>query len=66
MSGMRARAARQGQSTLEMCLALAVIIAALVGMFVILRGAIAGRWRGAADTFGHGLQYEAGVTTVVQ
>jgi hypothetical protein len=49
-----------GQSTLELCLGLAVILLALMGMFFVLRGAIGGRWKSVGDTFGHGMQYAPG------
>lgn len=51
-----------GQSALEFCLGFAVVLLAIVGMFFVIRGAIGGRWKTAGDTFGHGMQYEPGVT----
>jgi len=51
-----------GQSALEFCLGFAVVVLAIVGMFYVIRGAVAGRWKAVGDELGHGMQYEPGVT----
>lgn len=54
----------RGQGTVEYAVLIAVTVAALVGMSVYTKRALAGRWRAVGDTFGYGRQYEPGVTTV--
>lgn len=49
---------RRGSLAIEYTVLIAVVVAALVGMQVYVRRAICGRWRAAADSFGHGRQYE--------
>jgi len=56
------RQKRKGALAIEYAVLVAIVVAALVGMQVYIRRAICGRWREAADTFGHGRQYEPGVT----
>ena len=41
-----------------------IVAAAVVGMAVYTRRALCGKWREMADMFGHGRQYEEGVTVV--
>ena len=41
-----------------------MMIAAVLGMSIYVKRALEGRWRQVGDTFGHGRQYEPGVTTV--
>lgn len=53
---------RRGSLAIEYTVLIAIVVAALVGMQVYVRRAICGRWRAAADTFGHGRQYEPGMT----
>lgn len=53
---------RKGGLMLEYTVLAAIVIASLLSMHVYLRRAISGRWRQAADTFGHGRQYEPGGT----
>ena len=49
---------QKGALTIEYAVLVAIVVAALIGMQVYMRRAICGRWREAADTFGHGRQYE--------
>lgn len=55
---------RRAYSTLEYMLFTMIIIAALLGMSMYLVSALGGKWRGVGDTFGHGRQYEPGVTKI--
>ena len=55
---------RQGGFTVEYAVVVVVVIAALLGMAVMVKRGLAGRWRSVGDTFGHGRQYEPGVTTI--
>ena len=55
---------RQGRFTIEYAVLIAVAAAAFVSMAVYVKRGLAGRWQEAADAFGHGRQYEPGVTTV--
>lgn len=59
---MTAARGRRGQSTLEFCMGFVIVLLALVGMFLVIKGAISGRWRSVGDTLGQGMQYEPGVT----
>lgn len=49
---------RHGAFSIEYAVLVVVVVAAVVGMAVYLKRAFSGRWRDAADTFGHGRQYE--------
>ena len=49
---------RRGSYLLEYAVVTVVVTAALIGMAVYARRALSGKWRQAADTFGHGKQYE--------
>ena len=49
---------RRGSLAIEYTVLIAIVVAALLGMQVYVKRAICGRWRAAADTFGHGRQYE--------
>jgi len=49
---------RRGQSTVETAILMAAVVLALVAFFTFLRNAVASRFKGGADAFGHGLQYE--------
>ena len=51
-----------GQSVIEYAVLIAVVVAALAAMAVYTKRALNGRWRGVGDAFGHGRQYEPGVT----
>ncbi|MBU3934118.1 MAG: hypothetical protein KKH11_05585 [Candidatus Omnitrophica bacterium] len=53
---------RKGSLAIEYAVLVAIVVVALLGMQVYIRRALCGRWREAADTFGHGRQYEPGVT----
>jgi hypothetical protein len=55
---------RKAQSLIEHSTLIAVLVAALVGMFIYLRFSLQGRIRETADVFGRGEQYELNVTTV--
>lgn len=52
----------RGFTTVELCILLIVTILAFAAIRRPLVSAIAGRWKQTADIFGHGLQYEPGVT----
>jgi len=54
----------QGQSAIEYAVLAAIVAAALVGMSVYTKRALAGKWRAVGDTFGYGRQYEPGITVV--
>ncbi|MDP3723311.1 MAG: hypothetical protein Q8R91_07435 [Candidatus Omnitrophota bacterium] len=43
---------------------IAILAAALVGVAVYAKRALAGKWRQVGDTFGFGRQYERCVTTI--
>lgn len=56
---------RRGVSMVEYAILLLVITAALITMAIYLKRAFSGRWKKAFDdTFGHGRQYEEGVTRI--
>ena len=55
----------KGVLTIEYTLLIVVAIAAFIGMAVYAKRAICSKWRQAGDSFGHGRQYEPGVTTVI-
>ena len=55
---MHADKKTKGSLTIEYAILIAIVVAALIGMQDYVRRAICGRWRAAADTFGHGRQYE--------
>ena len=48
---------RKAQNTVEYAMLIGIVIAALIGMSVYFRNAVAGKWRESADTFGHGRLY---------
>jgi len=49
---------KRGQSAIEYAVLIAVVAAALVGMSVYTKRALAGKWRGVGDSFGYGRQYD--------
>lgn len=49
--------------SIEFALLIAIVVVALLGMSVYLKRSLYGKWRGAADSFGFGRQYEPGVTS---
>ena len=49
---------RRGSLTIEQAVLIVALVAALVGMAVYVRRALAGKWRIVGDTFGYGRQYE--------
>jgi len=55
---------KKAQSFLEYAFLIAVIVAALIGMFFYISYAVRGKYRESTDVFGQGEQYEPGVTTV--
>ncbi len=55
---------QRGSMTLEYAVLTAVAIAALIGMSVVMLRALNGRFRQVGDQFGHGRQYQPGVTVV--
>ena len=55
---------RKGQATIEHAVLTAVLVAALLGMAIVTKRAVMGRWRTVGDSFGSGRQYEPGVTRV--
>ena len=59
---MKTAKKRKGALAIEYAVLVAGVVAALLGMQTYIKRAICGRWRAAADTFGHGRQYEPGVT----
>lgn len=48
----------RGQSTIEQALVFLAIGAALLIFFQFLRTSVSTRFKGGADTFGHGLLYD--------
>ena len=50
--------ARRGSLTIEHAVLIIIVAAALAGMAVYLKRALAGKWRVVGDTFGYGRQYE--------
>jgi len=52
----------RGQFAIEYAVLIAILAAALVGMAVYAKRALAGKWRAVGDTFGQGRQYEPGIT----
>ncbi len=56
----------RGISTIEYAVLIAVAVAALLSMAVYTKRALCGKWRMAGDSFGHGRQYEPGVTIVTR
>lgn len=57
-------AMRRGSFSIEYAVLIAIVIAAVLGMSVYTKRALSGRWREVGDVFGHGRQYEPGVTSV--
>jgi Flp pilus assembly pilin Flp len=54
----------RGQAAVEYAVLVAIVVAALISMAVYTKRALSGKWRGVGDTFGHGRQYEPGVTVI--
>ncbi len=59
-AGDKRRATGRGTFSSEYALMVVLIAAASYGMFSYMSHALAGRWRGVGDAFGHGRQYEGG------
>ena len=53
---------RHGSFTVEYAIMGAVLTAALLGMLVYVQRGLSGKWREVGDSFGHGRQFEPGVT----
>ena len=51
----------KGFLSLEYAVLIVIAIAALMAMSTYFKRAICGKWRQAADTFGHGRQYAPSV-----
>ena len=54
---------RKAQNTVEYAMLIGIVIAALIGMSVYFRNAVAGKWRESADVFGHGRLYNVTEST---
>ncbi len=63
-SALRTPHSALGQSVIEYSVLIAVALAALLSLSIYTRRALSGRWKGIADGFGHGRQFEPGVTVV--
>ena len=55
----------RGSFVMEYAVVLAIVAAALTGMSIYAVRALCGRWREVGDRFGHGRQFEPGVTQCV-
>jgi len=53
----------RGQTLLEYVITIVLVAAALAGMAVYAKRTLAGSWRGVADQFGHGRQFDPFTTT---
>lgn len=51
---------KRAMSILEYSALISAIVIALLTMQIFLKSAVQGKWKEAADTFGHGRQYEWG------
>lgn len=58
------RAHRRGIFAIEYVVLIVMVVATLLGMTIYTMRALCGRWRDVGDAFGHGRQYEPGVTVV--
>ena len=61
---MAVTSAQRGQGMIEYAVLIAVVTAALLGMSVYTKRALAGKWKAVGDAFGYGRQYEPDVTKV--
>ena len=52
----------RGQTAIEHAVLTAVLVAALLGMAIVTKRAVMGRWRAVGDTFGAGRQYDPAKT----
>ncbi len=48
---------RRSVVNVEYAILITIVVAALIGMAVYFKRALSGKWREAADSFGHGRQY---------
>ena len=55
----------RGSLAIEYAALIAIVAAVLLVMSAYLKGALCGRYRESADTFGHGRQYDPQNTIVV-
>ena len=55
---------RRGQAAIEHAVLTAVLVAAVLGMAVVTKRAVMGRWRTVGDSFGSGRQYDPVKTSV--
>lgn len=53
---------RRGSMSLEYALLIALVAISLAAMLVYFVRTLSGKWRETADSFGHGRQYEPGIT----
>lgn len=53
---------RRGGFSMEYAVMVVVIVGACLGMSMYVQRALAGRWRGVGDAFGHGRQYGCGTS----
>ena len=54
---------RHGSAMMEYAALIAIVAAALISMAVYIKRAVSGKYREVGDAFGHGEQFEPGVTT---
>lgn len=47
-----------GSLSVEYAVLIAVVVATLVGMSVVLKRGLSGKWRSVGDVFGYGRQYQ--------
>lgn len=59
---MAMRRVRRGSAVLEYAALIVVVVAGMLSMAIVMKRSLAGQWRGVGDSFGHGRQYEPGVT----
>ena len=59
-----ARPSQRGVFGVEYVVLIVVVVATLLGMAVYTMRALCGRWRDVGDAFGHGRQFEPGVTVI--
>lgn len=57
---------KRGTSVLEYAVLAAIVAAALLGMSIYFKRALADKWRWVGDSFGYGRQYDPDVTIVTE
>jgi Flp pilus assembly pilin Flp len=56
---------RKALSVVEYAFLIAIVVAALLGMSIYVKRSLSGRWKQEFDAvFGHGRQYEPGITVI--